>query len=221
MGEWHITFTHAPSLPHAYNKEVIGLSLPTVYNPQAVEEKWYRFWLKQEYFHADVSDDGDSFCVVIPPPNVTGVLHLGHALDNTLQDTLIRWRRMQGYNTLWMPGTDHAGIATQARVEESLAKEGLTKHDLGREGFLERVWSWKEQYGGTIIKQLKRLGASCDWERERFTMDEGCSAAVREVFIRLYEKGLIYRGSYLINWCPKCQTTISDIEVEHDEHDSF
>ncbi len=197
------------------------MSLPTVYNPQEVEEKWYRFWLKQGFFHADVNDEGNPFCVVIPPPNVTGVLHLGHALDNTLQDTLVRWRRMQGYNTLWMPGTDHAGIATQARVEESLAKEGLNKHDLGREKFLERVWSWKEQYGGTIIKQLKGLGASCDWKRERFTMDEGCSAAVREVFIRLYEKGLIYRGSYLINWCPKCQTTISDIEVEHEDRDSF
>ncbi len=197
------------------------MSLPTVYNPQAVEEKWYRFWLKQEYFHANVNDEGEPFCVVIPPPNVTGVLHLGHALDNTLQDTLVRWRRMQGYNTLWMPGTDHAGIATQARVEESLTKEGLSKYDLGREKFLGRVWSWKEQYGGTIIKQLKGLGASCDWQRERFTMDEGCSAAVREVFIRLYEKGLIYRGSYLINWCPKCQTTISDIEVEHEERDSF
>ena len=197
------------------------MSLPKVYNPQSVEEKWYRFWLKQEYFHADVDEDEEAFCVVIPPPNVTGVLHLGHALDNTLQDTLVRWHRMQGHNTLWMPGTDHAGIATQARVEESLAKEGLTKHDLGREKFLERVWSWKQQYGGTIIKQLKRLGASCDWGRERFTMDEGCSAAVREVFIRLYEKGLIYQGSYLINWCPKCQTTISDIEVEHEERDSF
>ena len=197
------------------------MSLPKVYNPQSVEEKWYRFWLKQGYFHAEVNDDGDPFCVVIPPPNVTGVLHLGHALDNTLQDTLVRWRRMQGYNTLWMPGTDHAGIATQARVEESLAKEGLTKHDLGREKFLERVWSWKQQYGGAIIKQLKGLGASCDWKRERFTMDEGCSAAVREVFIRLYKKGLIYQGSYLINWCPKCQTTISDIEVEHEERDSF
>lgn len=197
------------------------MSLPTVYNPQAVEEKWYQFWLKQGYFHAEAGDEREPFCIVIPPPNVTGVLHLGHALDNTLQDILIRWRRMQGYNTLWMPGTDHAGIATQARVEETLAKEGLSKYDLGREKFLERVWSWKEQYGGTIIKQLKRLGASCDWERERFTMDEGCSAAVREVFIRLYQKGLIYRGSYLINWCPKCRTTISDIEVEHEERDSF
>ena len=195
------------------------MSLPTVYNPQAVEEKWYRYWLKGGYFHAEAHPEEQPFCIVIPPPNVTGVLHLGHALDNTLQDILIRWRRMQGYNALWMPGTDHAGIATQARVEEALAKEGLNKHDLGREEFLKRVWTWKEEYGGTIIKQLKRMGASCDWERERFTMDEGCSAAVREVFIRLYEKGLIYRGSYLINWCPKCHTTISDIEVEHEERD--
>lgn len=195
------------------------MSLPTVYNPQAVEEKWYRYWLKGDYFHAEVRPEDQPFCIVIPPPNVTGVLHLGHALDNTLQDILIRWRRMQGYNALWMPGTDHAGIATQAKVEEALAKEGSNKHDLGREEFLKRVWTWKEEYGGTIIKQLKRLGASCDWERERFTMDEGCSAAVREVFIRLYEKGLIYRGSYLINWCPKCHTTISDIEVEHEERD--
>lgn len=195
------------------------MSLPTVYNPQSVEEKLYQFWLKNDYFHAEVDPEKEPFCVVIPPPNVTGVLHLGHALDNTLQDTLIRWRRMQGYNTLWMPGTDHAGIATQARVEESLAKQGISKHDLGREEFLKRVWQWKEEYGGTIIKQLKRLGASCDWARERFTMDEGCSAAVREVFVSLYEKGLIYRGSYLINWCPKCQTTISDIEVEHEERE--
>lgn len=195
------------------------MSLPTVYNPQNVEKKWYEVWLEKKYFHAIVEPGKDPFSIVIPPPNVTGVLHLGHALDNTLQDILIRWRRMQGYNTLWMPGTDHAGIATQARVEESLAKEGLTKHDLGREKFLERTWEWKEKYGGTIIHQLKRLGASCDWERERFTMDEGCSAAVREVFIGLYEKGLIYQGSYLVNWCPKCHTTISDIEVEHEDRE--
>ena len=195
------------------------MSLPTVYNPQNVEERIYQFWLKNDYFHAEVDPEKEPFCVVIPPPNVTGVLHLGHALDNTLQDALVRWRRMQGYNTLWMPGTDHAGIATQARVEESLAKQGISKHDLGREEFLKRVWQWKEEYGGTIIRQLKRLGASCDWVRERFTMDEGCSAAAREVFVSLYEKGLIYRGSYLINWCPKCQTTISDIEVEHEERE--
>ena len=194
--------------------------LPSVYNPQAVEEKWYQFWLDNGYFHASMDDAAKPpFCIVIPPPNVTGVLHLGHALDNTLQDILTRWRRMQGYNALWLPGMDHAGIATQAKVEESLAKEGLNKHDLGREEFLKRVWAWKEKYGGTIISQLKRMGASCDWERERFTMDEGCSAAVREVFIRLYEKGLVYRGSYLINWCPKCHTTISDIEVEHEDRE--
>jgi valyl-tRNA synthetase len=193
------------------------MTLPTIYNPQTVESKWYRFWTEQGYFHADPDAPGKPYCIVIPPPNVTGVLHLGHALDNTLQDVLIRWRRMQGYNVLWLPGTDHAGIATQARVEEALAKEGLTKNDLGREEFQKRVWAWKEQYGGAIIQQLKGLGSSCDWERERFTMDDGCSVAVREVFIRLFEKGLIYRGSYLINWCPKCHTTISDIEVEHEE----
>ncbi|HEX7712806.1 MAG TPA: valine--tRNA ligase [Bacillota bacterium] len=195
------------------------MSLATVYEPQSVEEKWYQFWLEHHYFHAEVEHDRKPFCIVIPPPNVTGVLHLGHALDETLQDILIRWRRMQGYNALWMPGTDHAGIATQARVEEALAKEGISRYDLGREEFLKRVWSWKEKYGGTIIRQLKSLGSSCDWERERFTMDEGCSAAVREVFVRLYEKGLIFQGSYLINWCPKCQTTISDIEVEHEDRE--
>ncbi|MGB4505093.1 MAG: valine--tRNA ligase [Syntrophaceticus sp.] len=194
--------------------------IPKIYDPHQVEEKWYDFWLRNNYFHAEPDEGGEPFCIVIPPPNVTGSLHLGHALDNTIQDVLIRWRRMQGFNTLWMPGTDHAGIATQARVEEYLSKEGLSKYDLGREKFLERVWDWKEEYGGEIINQLKRLGASCDWERERFTMDEGCSRAVREVFRRLYEKGLIYKGSYIINWCPKCQTTISDIEVEHKDEDS-
>lgn len=193
------------------------MALAKVYNPQAVEEKWYQFWLKNNYFHESVDPATEPFCIVIPPPNVTGVLHLGHALDNTLQDILVRWKRMQGYNVLWLPGTDHAGIATQARVEENLAKQGISRQELGREEFLKRVWEWKQQYGGTIIKQLKRLGASCDWQRERFTMDEGCSAAVREVFVSLYEKGLIYQGSYLINWCPKCHTTISDIEVEHEE----
>lgn len=174
----------------------------------------------KELLSRGAGERGKPFCIVIPPPNVTGSLHLGHALDNTMQDVLVRWRRMQGYNTLWLPGTDHAGIATQARVEEQLAKEGLSKYDLGREKFLERVWAWKEAYGGKIIEQLKRLGASCDWERERFTMDEGCSRAVREVFCRLYEKGLIYRGSYIINWCPRCRTTISDIEVEHTDEEA-
>ncbi len=195
------------------------MSLSKVYNPQSVENKWYQKWLENNYFHAEVDQSKKPYCIVIPPPNVTGVLHLGHALDETLQDILIRWRRMQGYNALWLPGTDHAGIATQAKVEEALAKEGLSKDELGREEFLKRVWAWKEEYGGTIISQLKRLGSSCDWERERFTMDEGCSQAVREVFVRLYEKGLIYQGSYLVNWCPKCHTTISDIEVEHEPRD--
>jgi valyl-tRNA synthetase len=194
--------------------------IPKTYDPHQVEEKWYDYWVRNNYFHAEPDDGEEPFCIVIPPPNVTGSLHLGHALDNTIQDVLIRWRRMQGFNALWMPGTDHAGIATQARVEEHLGKEGLGKHDLGREKFLERVWDWKEEYGGEIINQLKRLGASCDWERERFTMDEGCSHAVREVFQRLYDKGLIYKGSYIINWCPKCHTTISDIEVEHEDEDS-
>jgi len=202
-------------------------NLPTVYDPQKVEEKWYQIWEKEGYFKARVDQElsqkrakgeAKTFSIVMPPPNVTGSLHLGHALDNTLQDILTRWHRMQGEDTLWLPGTDHAGIATQAKVEEHLAKEGLSKEDLGREKFLERVWDWKKQYGGRITTQLRKLGTSCDWSRERFTLDEGCSEAVKEVFVRLYEKGLIYRGNYIINWCPKCQTTISDIEVEHEPH---
>ncbi|MBC7347349.1 MAG: valine--tRNA ligase, partial [Clostridia bacterium] len=188
---------------------------------RAVEKKWYRHWEEAGYFAAPVKRDAVPFSIVMPPPNVTGSLHLGHALDETLQDILIRWRRMQGYNALWLPGTDHAGIATQARVEEELAREGLTRHDLGREAFLARVWAWKEKYGNRIGEQLRLLGASCDWQRERFTMDEGCSRAVREVFVRLYEKGLIYRGNYMINWCPKCHTVISDIEVEHEEEEGY
>nr|WP_211204614.1 valine--tRNA ligase [Ammonifex degensii] len=191
--------------------------MPPVYEPKEVEAKWYRFWEEGKFFRGEVDPSRRPFCIVMPPPNVTGELHMGHALDNTLQDVLIRWRRMQGYTTLWVPGTDHAGIATQARVEAELAKEGLSRHDLGREKFLERVWQWKEKYGNTITMQLRRLGASCDWDRERFTMDEGCSRAVKEVFIRLYEEGLIYRGDYIVNWCPHCQTVISDIEVEHKE----
>ena len=192
-------------------------TIPTTYDPHQVENKWYSHWENNGFFHAEVELDKPPVAIVMPPPNVTGTLHLGHALDNTLQDILTRWRRMQGYNALWIPGTDHAGIATQARVEENLAKEGISKHDLGREKFLERVWAWKHQYGNTITRQLRKLGASSDWSRERFTMDEGCSRAVQEVFVRLYEKGLIYRGNYIINWCPKCMTTISDIEVEHQE----
>lgn len=189
------------------------------YDPKQVEEKWYTHWEKEKYFHANIENDAPHFSIVMPPPNVTGSLHLGHALDNTLQDILTRWRRMQGYNTLWLPGTDHAGIATQAKVEEQLAKEGISKYELGREKFLERVWDWKEQYGNRITQQLRKLGTSCDWDRERFTMDEGCSEAVKEVFIKLYEKGLIYQDNYIINWCPKCQTTISDIEVEHNDEE--
>ncbi len=196
-------------------------SIPTIYDPKQVEGKWYDQWQRAGYFRGRVQTDKEPFCIVIPPPNVTGSLHLGHALNNTIQDILVRWRRMQGYDTLWVPGTDHAGIATQARVEEQLAGEGLSKYDLGREAFLERVWDWKQKYGSTIVNQLKLLGSSCDWNRERFTMDEGCSRAVREFFVRLYHKGLIYRGNYIVNWCPKCQTTISDIEVEHEEKAGF
>ena len=186
-----------------------------VYDPRQVEEKWYPFWEEKGYFHAEVDQSKEAFSIVMPPPNVTGALHLGHAIDNTIQDILTRFKRMQGYNTLWLPGTDHAGIATQAKVEEQLVKEGTNRHELGREKFIERVWEWKEQYGGRITQQLRRMGASCDWSRERFTMDDGCSKAVREVFVDLYNKGLIYRGNYIVNWCPHCHTTISDIEVEH------
>jgi valyl-tRNA synthetase len=192
-------------------------NIPSTYNPSEVEQKWYQYWENSGFFHAEVEKDKKPYTIVMPPPNVTGSLHLGHAMDNTLQDILIRFRRMQGYNALWIPGTDHAGIATQAKVEEHLGKDGISKYDLGREKFLAKVWEWKEKYHKRISKQLRMLGSSCDWDRERFTMDEGCSKAVQEVFIKLYEKGLIYRGNYIINWCPKCQTTISDIEVEHQD----
>ena len=187
------------------------------YDPKEVENKWYKYWEDNKYFHADPKEEGEPFTIVMPPPNVTGTLHLGHALDCTLQDILARVKRMQGYNTLWLPGTDHAGIATQAKVEELLRSEGTNKYEVGREKFLERAWEWKEKYGNTITTQLRKLGTSCDWDRERFTMDEGCSHAVKEVFVGLYNKGLIYQGNYIINWCPKCLTTISDIEVEHQE----
>ncbi|OGQ11877.1 MAG: valine--tRNA ligase [Deltaproteobacteria bacterium RBG_19FT_COMBO_46_12] len=187
------------------------------YDPHLVEEKWYRHWEKLGYFRADENSDQKAYSIVIPPPNVTGVLHIGHALNNTLQDILVRFKRMKGYNALWMPGTDHAGIATQNVVEKQLSENGVSRHTLGREKFIERVWKWKEQSGGTIISQLKKLGASCDWSRERFTMDEGLSEAVKEVFIRLYQEGLIYRSHYIINWCPRCQTALSDLEVEHQE----
>jgi len=191
--------------------------LSSRYDPRTVEEKWYKFWLDKGYFHADYDPQRKPYTIVIPPPNVTGSLHMGHALNGIIQDILIRWKRMQGYNTLWLPGTDHAGIATQNVVEKELAGEGLTRHDLGREKFIERVWQWKEKYGNTIVNQLKRLGCSCDWKRLRFTMDEGYSQAIREVFVRLYEKGWIYRDKYIINWCPRCLTAISDLEVEHRE----
>jgi valyl-tRNA synthetase len=187
------------------------------YDPHQVEEKWYRYWMERNYFRADENSEKESYSIVIPPPNVTGSLHIGHALNNTLQDILIRYKRMQGLSVLWMPGTDHAGIATQNVVEKQLLEEGLDRHALGREKFIERVWKWKKQSGGTIIGQLKKLGASCDWSRERFTMDEGLSDAVKEVFIHLYQEGLIYRSYYIINWCPRCQTALSDLEVEHEE----
>ena len=187
------------------------------YEPKSVEKTWYDLWLQKKYFHADKNSPSPHFSIVIPPPNVTGQLHIGHALNSTLQDILARWMRMSGRNTLWVPGTDHAGIATQNVVERMLANENIDRHALGREKFIERVWEWKKEYGGRIIGQLKRLGASCDWDRERFTMDEGLSKAVREVFVRLHEEGLIYRGERLINWCPRCHTALSDIEVEHED----
>ena len=190
--------------------------LPKVYDPQQVENRIYAMWEKGGYFHAEIDTEKKPFTIVMPPPNVTGQLHMGHAMDATLQDTLIRFKRMQGYNALWVPGTDHAGIATQIKVEEELrTKEGLSRHDLGREKFLERVWDWKHKYGNRIVEQQKKLGASCDWDRARFTMDEGCSKAVREVFVSLYEKGLIYKGSRIVNWCPNCVTALSDAEVEY------
>ena len=196
--------------------------LPKVYSPQDFEDRIYQNWCDKGYFTPDVNNPAPAFTVVIPPPNVTGQLHMGHALDETLQDILVRYKRMQGFNTLWVPGTDHAGIATQIKVEEQLrVNEGLTRYDLGRDAFLERVWDWKHQYGSRIISQLKKLGASCDWSRERFTMDEGCSKAVREVFVNLYDKGLIYRGNRIINWCPHCITALSDAEVEYSEQDGY
>ena len=187
------------------------------YNPSEFEDRIYDFWLKGNYFHAEVDKDKKPYTIVMPPPNITGQLHMGHALDETLQDILIRWRRMQGYSALWLPGTDHASIATEAKIVEAMRKEGITKEDIGREEFLKRAWEWKKVYGGRITSQLKKLGSSCDWERERFTMDEGCSKAVKEVFVRLYNDGKIYRGNRMVNWCPHCCTSISDAEVEYKE----
>jgi len=195
--------------------------LEKVYNPAEIEPRWYAYWEKHQLFRADEASDRPSFSIVIPPPNITGSLHMGHALNNTLQDILVRCKRMQGFNALWMPGTDHAGIATQNVVERMLAADGLDRHGVGREAFIARVWKWKEESGGRIITQLKRLGCSCDWSRERFTMDEGLSAAVREVFVRLFEEGLIYKGDYIINWCPRCQTALADLEVEHEPTEGY
>ncbi|HDQ93012.1 MAG TPA: valine--tRNA ligase [Synergistetes bacterium] len=194
-----------------------GKALGKSYEPGPIEEKWYQRWTESGLFRGDVESHKPSYCIVIPPPNVTGSLHMGHALNNTLQDISCRYMRMKGRNVLWLPGTDHAGIATQNVVEKNLAAKGISRHDLGRESFVEKIWEWKNEYGNRIINQLKRLGASCDWERERFTMDEGLSRAVRAVFVRLYKEGLIYRGKYIINWCPRCQTALSDLEVEHHE----
>ena len=191
------------------------------YNPSEIEDRLYHKWEEKKYFHAEVDRSKKPFTIVMPPPNVTGQLHMGHALDNTMQDILTRYKRMQGYNALWQPGTDHAAIATEVKVIESLKKQGIDKADLGREGFLEKAWEWKEEYGGRIIRQLKKLGSSADWDRERFTMDEGCSKAVQEVFIRLYNKGMIYKGSRIVNWCPVCKTSISDAEVIHEDQDGF
>ena len=189
------------------------------YEPHEVEKRWYEYWEKKQLFAAQDQSPQASYSIVIPPPNVTGVLHMGHALNNTMQDILCRYRRLRGDNVLWMPGTDHAGIATQNVVEKKLAQDGTDRHQLGREKFIEAVWQWREKYGSAIINQLKRLGASCDWERERFTMDEGLSLAVRKVFVQLYDEGLIYRGNYIINWCHRCHTALADLEVEHEDHD--
>ena len=191
--------------------------LSKTYDPKDIEDRLYKFWQDKKYFHATVRPEKKPYTIVIPPPNITGQLHMGHALDNTLQDILIRFKRMQGYEALWLPGTDHASIATEAKIVEAMKKEGITKEDLGREKFLERAWEWKKQYGGRIVSQLKKMGSSCDWDRERFTMDEGCNKAVKEVFVNLYNKGLIYRGNRIVNWCPHCLTTISDAEVNYED----
>ena len=198
----------------------MALEMEKTYDPSAVESRWYQHWEESGYFHAKPNPDKQPYCIVIPPPNITGKLHMGHALDNSLQDTLIRYKRMRGYETLWLPGTDHASIATEVKIVEQMAAEGLTKNDIGREAFLERAWKWREDYGKTIVQQLRKLGSSCDWERERFTMDAGCNRAVNKVFVDLYNKGLIYKGDRIINWCPDCKTALSDAEVEYEEQAS-
>ncbi len=198
----------------------MNIEMPKTYDPAKAEHAWYEKWERNGYFHAKPNPEKEPFTIVIPPPNITGKLHMGHALDNTLQDTIIRYKRMSGYETLWLPGTDHASIATEVKIVEALAKEGKTKKDIGREAFLKRAWKWRAEYGGTIVKQLRKMGSSCDWERERFTMDEGCNRAVVRVFKNLYDKGLIYRGDRIINWCPDCKTALSDAEVEYENQDS-
>ena len=207
--------------PCGQEEEIMSKELAKTYDPKGLEDRIYQKWLDNKYFHAEVNPDKKPFTIVMPPPNVTGQLHMGHALDETMQDILIRFKRMEGYEALWQPGTDHAAIATEVKVTEKLKEQGIDKDEIGREEFLKYAWAWKEEYGGKIINQLKKLGASADWDRERFTMDEGCSKAVQEVFIRLYEKGYIYKGSRIINWCPVCQTSISDAEVEHEDQDGF
>ena len=202
-------------------EEHMSKELSKTYDPKDIEDRLYKKWEDNGYFHAEADRSKKPFTIVMPPPNITGQLHMGHALDNTMQDILIRYKRMQGYNALWQPGTDHAAIATEVKVIDSLKKQGIDKNDLGREGFLEKCWEWKDEYGSRIINQLKKMGSSADWSRERFTMDKGCSDAVLEVFIKLYEKGLIYKGSRIVNWCPVCKTSISDAEVEHEEQDGF
>ena len=212
----------ADSIYHRNGKgAVMSRELAKTYDPKGIEDRIYQNWEEKKYFHAEVDRSKKPFTIVMPPPNITGQLHMGHALDNTMQDILIRYKRMQGYNALWQPGTDHASIATEVKVIAALKEQGIDKNELGREGFLEKAWEWKKEYGGRIIRQLKKLGSSADWDRERFTMDEGCSKAVQEVFIKLYEKGLIYKGSRIVNWCPVCKTSISDAEVEHEEQQGF
>jgi len=208
-------------IPQKRQEDMMSKELAKTYDPKGLEDRIYQKWLDNKYFHAEVNRDKKPFTIVMPPPNVTGQLHMGHALDETMQDILIRFKRMQGYEALWQPGTDHAAIATEVKVIEKLKEQGIDKNEIGREEFLKHAWEWKEEYGGKIINQLKKLGASADWDRERFTMDEGCSKAVQEVFIKLYEKGYIYKGSRIINWCPVCQTSISDAEVEHEDQDGF
>ncbi|MBR4319669.1 MAG: class I tRNA ligase family protein, partial [Oscillospiraceae bacterium] len=191
--------------------------LAKTYAPEEFEDRIYQEWMQKGCFHAEIDHNKTPYTIVIPPPNITGQLHMGHALDETLQDILIRWKRMSGYCTLWLPGTDHAAIATEAKIVAAMREEGITKEQIGREKFMERAWAWKEKFGGRIVEQLKKLGSSCDWDRERFTLDEGCSCAVKEVFVKYYEKGLIYRGERIINWCPQCLTSLSDAEVSYED----